>query len=186
VRAGLLALLAMVAASFAPVAARADNPVGLLYQSLGVSPPGANDFSCRPTAAHPDPVVLVHGTLFDQTLTWNLLAPALERAGYCVFALDYGNRGTQPIEQSAAQLATFIGRVLSATGAGRVSIVGHSQGGMMPRYYLKFMGGTAHVDKLIGLAPSIHPDCTGLALLNSGGEEPARALAGLTLRPRSR
>jgi triacylglycerol lipase len=27
---------------------------------------------------------------------------------------------------------------------------------MMPRYYLKFLGGTAHVSRLIGLAPSNH------------------------------
>ncbi len=136
--------------------ARAGDPVGLIYQSPGISPPGANNFSCRPSSKHPSPVVLVHGTLLDQTESWNLMAPVLERAGYCVFALDYGNRGTGPIPQSAGELAAFIGRVLKATGAERVSIVGHSQGGMMPRYYLEFMGGTAHVDKLIGLAPSNH------------------------------
>ena len=156
-RAGLRALLLTVALmAVTGGAAQAGNPVGLIYQSPGISPPGANNFACRPTAAHPDPVVLVHGTLLDQTESWNLMAPVLERAGYCVFALDYGDRGTQAIESSAAQLASFIATVLKATGAQRVSIVGHSQGGMMPRYYLKFLGGTAHVSRLIGLAPSNH------------------------------
>ena len=68
--------------------------------------------------------MLVHGTLLDQTESWNVMAPVLERAGYCVFALDYGDRGTQAIESSAVQLASFIATVLKATGAQRVSIVG--------------------------------------------------------------
>jgi triacylglycerol lipase len=143
--------------------AQLEKLIGLLYQSSHISPPGANIWSCKPTAAHPYPVVLVHGTLFDETISWNLMSPAIKRAGYCVFALDYGNRGTGPIEQSAAQLAAFIQRVLHATGAQRVDIVGHSQGGMMPRYYLKFLGGTAYVHDLIGLAPSNHGTTLALA-----------------------
>jgi hypothetical protein len=158
------ALSVLVVLSGAGAAAAAGNPVppavesliGDLYVSPGISPPGANDFSCKPSVAHPDPVVLVHGTLFDQTLTWNVIAPVLEHAGYCVFALDYGNRGTQPIAQSATELAPFVQKVLAATGAARVDIVGHSQGGMMPRYYIKFLGGSKYVHDLIGLAPSTH------------------------------
>jgi triacylglycerol esterase/lipase EstA (alpha/beta hydrolase family) len=166
-RKGLVALLsvtlAVALAASSPVASADTNPIGLLYQSTGISPPGANNWSCKPSARRPEPVVLVHGTLFDQTLTWNLMAPILERAGYCVFALDYGQRGTQPIEQSARELAAFVKRVLRATHAHRVSIVGHSQGGMMPRYYLKFLGGTRYVDDLTGLSPSNHGTTLALA-----------------------
>lgn len=120
------------------------------------SPQGSNDFTCRPTPDKPLPVVLVHGTFADSFVSWQSLSPMLARDGYCVFALDYGLRGTGPIEASAAQLGAFIDQVLSATGAPKVSLVGHSQGGMMPRYYLRFLGGAAKVDELIGLAPSNH------------------------------
>jgi triacylglycerol lipase len=136
--------------------------------SPGISPPGANDWSCRPSTAHPYPVVLVHGTFGDMTVSWNLISPRLKQAGYCVFALDYGQRGTGPIEGSAAQLRDFVDRVLAATGARKVSLVGHSQGGMMPRYYVKFLGGAAKVDDLIGLAPSNHGTSNPGALVLAG------------------
>jgi triacylglycerol esterase/lipase EstA (alpha/beta hydrolase family) len=123
---------------------------------------GANDFSCRPAQAHPFPVVLVHGT-FGNASNFAALSPRLAGAGYCVFALNYGCQnlqqlicGTGPIEDSAAQLSAFVDRVLSATGASKVDIVGHSQGGMMPRFYLRFLNGAAKVDRLVGLAPSNH------------------------------
>jgi triacylglycerol lipase len=85
-----------------------------------------------------------------------------------VFALDYGNRATGPIEQSAGELRDFVDRVLAATRARKVSLVGHSQGGMMPRYYVKFLGGAGKVDDLIGLAPSNHGTSNPGALLLDG------------------
>jgi triacylglycerol esterase/lipase EstA (alpha/beta hydrolase family) len=139
---------------------------------------GANNFSCRPSQAHPFPVVLVHGT-FGNASDFGVLSPQLSGAGYCVFALNYGCQagqqlvcGTAPIEDSAAQLSAFVDRVLSATGAAKVDLVGHSQGGMMPRYYTKFLNGAAKVDRLIGLAPSNH----GTTL--DGLQNLAGALAG--------
>lgn len=116
-------------------------------------PPGANDPNCRLDAAHPVPVVLVHGTTLAAA-DWIVLSPKLKEKGYCVYALNYGDRGTGPIEDSAQELKVFVDNVLALTGAKKVSIVGHSQGGMMPRYYIKFLGGKNKVDDLIGLVPS--------------------------------
>ncbi len=127
------------------------------------APPGANDFSCHPSAAHPRPVVLVHGTFGNMTDSWNALSPLLKNNGYCVFALNYGTPdltgqvyGTTDIPASAQQLGTFIDQVRASTGAAKVDIVGHSQGGMMPRWYLRFLGGAAKTGTLVGLAPSNH------------------------------
>jgi len=120
----------------------------------GPPPPGANDPTCQLTAAHPYPVVLVHGTFADMIASWNAISPALRASGYCPWALDYGYNATQDIPKSAGQLATFVDEVLQKTGASKVAIVGHSQGGMMPRYYIKYDGGDTKVAELIGLSPS--------------------------------
>jgi triacylglycerol esterase/lipase EstA (alpha/beta hydrolase family) len=127
-------------------------------------PPGTNDWSCRPTPEHPYPVILLHGTLFNENLTWQALSPELADAGYCVFGLDYGagpytfgvDYGVGDIPASARQLSQFVDLVLADTRASQVDIVGHSQGGMMPRWYMKFLGGAPRVHMLIGLAPSNH------------------------------
>jgi triacylglycerol esterase/lipase EstA (alpha/beta hydrolase family) len=125
-------------------------------------PPGA-DNGCQPSAAHPEPVILVNGTFANQDDNWQAASPLLANHGYCVFTFNYGGpsassivQGSGDIVTSAGQLGTFVSKVLAATGAAKVDLVGHSQGGMMPRYYLKFLGGAAHVDKLVALAPSNH------------------------------
>ena len=118
--------------------------------------PGVNVWDCRPTAARPTPVVIVHGTIGDRRHLLERLSRSIKAKGFCVYALDYGNRGLNDIAKSAEQLKSFVTRVRRATGAAQVSMVGHSQGGMMPRYYIKFLGGARYVDDLVGLAPSNH------------------------------
>ena len=118
--------------------------------------PGVNDWTCQPTAEYPTPVVLVHGTVGDRRHLLFKLGTSIKAAGYCIYSLDYGNRGLDDIVGSADELKAFIDKVLGATGAAKVSLVGHSQGGMMPRYYIKFLGGDQFVDDLVGIAPSNH------------------------------
>ncbi|MEU7136148.1 alpha/beta fold hydrolase [Streptomyces sp. NPDC046261] len=124
---------------------------------------GWNDYSCKPSAAHPRPVVLVHGTLENAKTNWWAFAPYLVNRGYCVFSFDYGKlsgvpafHGLGPVAKSAQELAGDVDKVLAATGADKVDIVGHSQGGMMPRQYMKFNGGAKKVNALVGIAPNNH------------------------------
>ena len=158
------------------------NPSGM--------PPGVVNGPCTPAADHPYPVVLVHGTFANENFSWQTLAPMLSDAGYCVFGLNYGATqwttysnghvyAVDYVENSAKQLASFItGTVLPDTveaagnaagytaGANpaQVDIVGHSQGGMMPRYMIDSTGSTTYpglgdaalVHTMIGLAPSNH------------------------------
>ncbi|MFI1200136.1 lipase (plasmid) [Streptomyces sp. BHT-5-2] len=134
---------------------------------------GWNNFSCKPSHHHPRPVVLTHGTFANGIDNWLGLAPYLVARGYCVFSLTYGQLpvlpvvgGLGPIDDSARQLAGFVNRVLAATGARKVDIVGQSQGGMMPRVYMKFHGGRHKVHTLVGLAPDNHgTDLHGLSKL---------------------
>ncbi|MER5718591.1 alpha/beta fold hydrolase [Streptomyces sp. NPDC002132] len=154
----LLATAALSATATAPASAESSSAA-----TSASSQGGWNDYDCRPSAAHPRPVVLVHGTFANSVDNWLSLAPYLTHRGYCVFSLDYGQlpgvpffHALGPIDESAGQLSAYVDRVLSATGAAQADIVGHSQGGMMPRYYLKFLGGAAKVNALVGIAPNNH------------------------------
>jgi triacylglycerol lipase len=91
------------------------------------------------------------------------LAPYLLSQGYCVYALNYGNNATGDINASAHELSDFVDFVLAQTGATKVDMVGHSQGGLMPRDYINNFDGASKVDKLIGLSPSNHGTTNPLA-----------------------
>ena len=106
----LAAVAALLVPALAGSASAATNP------SPGPFPPGTN--ACQATALHPYPVVLVHGTFENAAQNWASLAPYLQAQGYCVYALNYGNNGTQEIHASSLQLKTFIENfVLPTSGA---------------------------------------------------------------------
>jgi len=132
---------------------------GSTYVDWRSSAPAA---SCH-SGTHPYPVVLVGGTWANQADDFAAVSPLLADNGYCVYTDNLGSAAGAPLAQtgdiptSASELATVVDKVLAATGATRVDLVGHSQGGgVLPRWYLAFDGGAAKVSQLVGLAPSNH------------------------------
>ena len=115
---------------------------------------GLNDYSCKPSITHPRPVVLVHATLLTEESWHPLFAPALVKEGYCVFALTYGRMPWIPffaalnhVAGSAQELANFADNVLKATNTSQVDLVGHSQGGILGRYWVDYLGGAGKVKR---------------------------------------
>ncbi|MFD3510129.1 esterase/lipase family protein [Nocardia sp. NPDC058666] len=143
---------------------------GLINPDAGA--PGTNDWGCKPTDAHPRPVVLLHGTWMNAYNGYAYMGQPIKDAGYCTFTFNYGRSGmmeggglgsflpgvmgTGYIEDSAKQTAAFVDRVLAATGADEVDIVAHSQGGSMANHYTKFVGGAAKVKNLITFGATHH------------------------------
>ncbi|MFE7800307.1 esterase/lipase family protein [Nocardia sp. NPDC057440] len=121
-------------------------------------PAGTNNFGCAPTAAHPRPVVLAHGTDSTAYSDWSAIAPQLTAAGFCVFALNYGGKpgaesyGTEDLWLGAHQIGAFVDDVLAATGATQVDLVGFSQGANVTRLYANKLGGAPKVGRWVGIA----------------------------------
>jgi hypothetical protein len=78
--------------------------------SLDNPPPGANNFSSKPSAAHPDPVVLVHGLSATMSQNWGYLSPLLAARGYCVFELTYGLNPLVPFFGGVLPVERHLGR----------------------------------------------------------------------------
>ncbi|MQA63104.1 MAG: alpha/beta fold hydrolase [Actinophytocola sp.] len=171
----ILSVLALVFALVVPVTALAEDeplPVARSFapavaqqlQDPDSPPPGANDFSCVPTEQHPNPVILVHGLFANQTVNWQTFSPLLANNGYCVYTLTYGLKdgvgspvyqpgGLKAMERSAEELDEFVDKVLASTGSSEVDLLGHSQGTLMPSYYVRFLDGGAKVDRYVSLTP---------------------------------
>lgn len=165
--AGVLTMVATLSVGVLPAAAQLSEAgeasqflsSGLIWNWYA-SPSGANT-GCRPSSAHPYPVVLTEGTFASMYNSFGAISPDLVNNGYCVYTFNYGQtidpsmfNAMGDIATSAGQLSSFVNHVLSETGASKVDIVGWSQGGMMPRYYINNLSGASKVNMLVGFAPS--------------------------------
>jgi len=173
VLAGLYGLAPVAAAAPAGRAAAATSSIDDVNDVLLSVSPAANDWSCRPSARHPFPVILMHGLYGIPAVEFLTLAPRLKDEGYCVFTFSHGGGGLAPLEQSAAELGDFVDHVLEVTGARKVAIVGYSTGGVAPRYYMRYFDGADKVDELVAIAPPNHGTWFPLELGNVGGLCPA-------------
>lgn len=102
-----------------------------------------------------DPVIIVAGTFAGQGLASIYYAPLAARLradGYQAYIWGEPQSGLGDSRDAAAQLGTFVDEVRAQTGAAKVDLIGHSQGGMVSRYYIKYLGGENEVDSLINLA----------------------------------
>ena len=122
---------------------------------------------CVPASAHAatrcEPVVLLHGLGGNGQDNFTFLAPFLRSAGYCPFSFTYGQAsplfpvgGTLPIEDSARQIGAFIDTVRATTGAAKVDVVGHSEGGFQSLYVPKMLGYAGKIGHVVALAPPTH------------------------------
>lgn len=124
---------------------------------------GVNDASCRPSAAHPNPVVLLHGLGATYYEDLNVLQGWLAARGYCTFASTYGAYegfplvgGLRDIGESATEIAASVEKVRQQTGAGKVDLVGHSEGGFQSLYVPKTQGIAGQIGKVVAIAPPTH------------------------------
>jgi triacylglycerol lipase len=84
------------------------------------------------------PVVFIHGFLASGD-TWSSAVHFFKQAGYCedrLYAFDWNSIAGSG-KKTEQQLAQFIDRVLSNTGARQIDLVGHSAGGGLARNFLK-------------------------------------------------
>ena len=142
-------------------------PLGARFKPRGIF---EDDWSTRPSAQRPWPIILIHGTV-DTKGVWQELGTELRQDGWCVFAPDYGKRGTAAMQESALQLGAYIEAVRTVTGTEQVILIGHSQGGLLARYWMRTSGTPAHVKHLVSLSAPNHGTTMGgiLSPLASNG-----------------
>jgi triacylglycerol lipase len=115
--------------------ARIATLVGLCV-ALGTAPARAESTYCKTRY----PIVLAHGAAgFDRLLGgvieyWNGITSALRGCGAQVFVTSVSAIGSS--EERGRELLAQIEQIVATTGAGKVNIIGHSQGGLDARYVL--------------------------------------------------
>jgi triacylglycerol esterase/lipase EstA (alpha/beta hydrolase family) len=161
--AGLLALAlacASAEASYAPPSQRGPRlqvPRAALRAALVCTP------SVRTSAR--EPILLVHGTTMtpEDNFSWNY-ERALRALGLPYCTIELPNKAMTDI-QVAGEYVVYALRTMSRANshhaARKVQIIGYSQGGMVPRWALRFWPDTRElVDDDVGLDASNHGTVT--------------------------
>jgi len=122
----------------------------------------------------PQPVLLLHGFLGTRRVL-GVLERRLRRDGYCVWSINLGGLlsafNSRGIDECAELVKEKVERLYGRYQLGPLSIIGHSKGGLIGRYYVKRLGGDRRVKKLITLAaphngtPTAYLGCATVGVL---------------------
>ncbi len=109
-----------------------------------------------------DPVILLPGAFGQDLVYWNVWQYFLERDGFHVYPFSFPRLTLSDLRVSARLLGEKVEEVLEIEGASRVSLVAHSMGGLIARYYLKYLHGNEQVSRLCCLGVPHHGTWTAL------------------------
>jgi triacylglycerol lipase len=133
-------------------------PAGLVREHLHTPtahrtdalPPVRRSLVVTDVEAAGTPILLLHG-IMDNRSVFTVFRRTLRRRGFgVVHAVNY-SVFIDDIRTAAHKLHQHVENVRELAGADRIHIVGHSLGGMIARYYVQRMGGSAAVDTLVTL-----------------------------------
>jgi triacylglycerol lipase len=111
------------------------------------------------------PVIFVHGYSGNAS-NWTTALSVFRAGGFSrLYTYDYNWAGSNQI--SAAGLRDKVNQVKAQTGAAKVAIVNHSMGGLVTRWYLEELGGSANVSHVASIAGANHGTTfAGACLIN--------------------
>jgi hypothetical protein len=102
----------------------------------------------------PRPVLLLYG-FWSTRRVFEVLEHRLRRDGFGVFSINLGGLfdafNTRSIEECAEKVRNKVERLYARYDLGPLTIIGHSKGGLIGRYYVKRLGGDNRVKGLITL-----------------------------------
>ncbi|MGZ3474123.1 MAG: esterase/lipase family protein [Polyangiales bacterium] len=96
------------------------------------------------------PVVIVSGLGAPRYFA-SLYGLAFRKWGHRAFAAPQRLLGYGDMRVAARLVADEVERARIATGASKVNLVGMSLGGLIGLYYVKCLGGSAHVDRFVSV-----------------------------------
>lgn len=145
-------------------------PASAQSAQLSSDSPVTNDATCVGK-----PVIFLHGT-GASSKDWNNAAAAVSEQGMCPWTIDYGRSGATvmaiapvggygDVDESAREIEAQIADIMATTGAEKVSLVGHSQGGTQTKKYIQQLGHADNVDRVVTLGATYH----GTTLNGSAG-----------------
>jgi len=100
-----------------------------------------------------DPVVFVHGYSGSTIVNFSSMISWFKSDGYPSNYLYYYTYNTIPgVANGANILKGKVDAALKATGKTKVDLICHSMGGLVARYYMKYLGGAAKVNQVVYIA----------------------------------